>query len=153
MDSEARIVSKGARTALAHFTKRLRFLGVSSLPSHLVLFLGLTAMTAFTVPDLRASIGGWLAACLWCCLSWFAVESAFWASAAFAAGSVRRYLRSPSRWVDLLSVFPVPIALLCGVPPPTASWGELLSQAQAAGFPFWLLWPASLLVSMARAKG
>jgi len=120
MDSEARIVSKGARTALAHFTLRLRFLGVSSLPSHLVLFLGLTAMTAFTVVDLRASIGGWLAACLWCCLSWFAVESAFRASAAFAAGSVRRYLRSPSCWVDLLSVFPVPIALLCGVPPPTA---------------------------------
>ncbi|MGB6566660.1 MAG: cyclic nucleotide-gated ion channel, partial [Xanthobacteraceae bacterium] len=86
----------------------------------LVLFLGLTAMTAFTVADLRASIGGWLAACLWCCLSWFAIESAFRASAAFAAGSMRRYLRSPSCWVDLLSVFPVPVALLCGVPPPTA---------------------------------
>ena len=120
MDSEARIVSRGARTALAHFTLRLRFLGVSSLPSHVVLFLGLTAMTAFTVADLRASIGGWLAACLWCCLAWFAVESAFRASAAFAAGSVRRYLRSPSCWVDLLSVFPVPIALLGGVPAPTA---------------------------------
>ncbi len=34
-----------------------------------------------------------------------------------------------------------------GVPPPTASWGELLAQAQATGFPFWLLWPAALLVA------
>jgi peptide/nickel transport system permease protein len=34
-----------------------------------------------------------------------------------------------------------------GVPPPTASWGELLSQAQATGFPPWLLWPAALLVA------
>jgi peptide/nickel transport system permease protein len=34
-----------------------------------------------------------------------------------------------------------------GVPPPTASWGELLGQAQATGFPAWLLWPPALLVA------
>ena len=34
-----------------------------------------------------------------------------------------------------------------GVPPPMASWGELLSQAQASGFSPWLLWPPSLLVA------
>jgi peptide/nickel transport system permease protein len=33
-----------------------------------------------------------------------------------------------------------------GVPPPTASWGELLAQAQAASFSPWLLWPPALLV-------
>ena len=34
-----------------------------------------------------------------------------------------------------------------GVPPPTASWGELLAQAQATGFSPWLLWPPALLVA------
>jgi peptide/nickel transport system permease protein len=34
-----------------------------------------------------------------------------------------------------------------GVPPPTASWGELLAQAQAASFSPWLLWPPALLVA------
>jgi peptide/nickel transport system permease protein len=34
-----------------------------------------------------------------------------------------------------------------GVPPPTASWGELLAQAQAASFSPWMLWPPALLVA------
>jgi peptide/nickel transport system permease protein len=34
-----------------------------------------------------------------------------------------------------------------GVPPPTASWGELLAQAQASNFAAWLLWPPALLVA------
>jgi peptide/nickel transport system permease protein len=34
-----------------------------------------------------------------------------------------------------------------GVPPPTASWGELLAQAQASNFSPWLLWPPALLVA------
>jgi peptide/nickel transport system permease protein len=34
-----------------------------------------------------------------------------------------------------------------GVPPPTASWGELLAQAQAASFSPWLLWPPALLLA------
>jgi voltage-gated potassium channel len=120
MDSEARTVAKGARTALAHFIVPLRFLGISSLPSHLVLGLGLTALTAFTVPDLRSSIGVWLTVCLWCCLAWFALETAFRAGTALVADALRRYLRSPSCWIDVLSIFPVPIALVCGLPPPTA---------------------------------
>jgi peptide/nickel transport system permease protein len=34
-----------------------------------------------------------------------------------------------------------------GVPPPTASWGELLAQAQATNFSPWLLWPPALLTA------
>ncbi len=34
-----------------------------------------------------------------------------------------------------------------GVPPPTASWGELLSQAQASGLRAWLLWPPALAIA------
>ncbi len=34
-----------------------------------------------------------------------------------------------------------------GVPPPTASWGELLAQAQASGLKWWLLWPPTLAVA------
>jgi peptide/nickel transport system permease protein len=35
-----------------------------------------------------------------------------------------------------------------GVPPPTASWGELLSQAQAAGLPLWLLLPPTGAIAL-----
>ncbi len=34
-----------------------------------------------------------------------------------------------------------------GVPPPTASWGELLAQAQASGLRPWLLWPPTVAVA------
>jgi peptide/nickel transport system permease protein len=34
-----------------------------------------------------------------------------------------------------------------GVPPPTASWGELLQQAEAAGLPLWLLVPPTLAIA------
>jgi peptide/nickel transport system permease protein len=35
-----------------------------------------------------------------------------------------------------------------GVPPPTASWGELLAQAQAGGLQAWLLWPAAVAIAV-----
>jgi peptide/nickel transport system permease protein len=35
-----------------------------------------------------------------------------------------------------------------GVPPPTASWGELLAQAQASRFEPWLLWPPALMIAL-----
>jgi peptide/nickel transport system permease protein len=34
-----------------------------------------------------------------------------------------------------------------GVPPPTASWGELLAQAQATGLPAWLLVPPTITIA------
>jgi len=33
------------------------------------------------------------------------------------------------------------------VPPPTASWGELLAQAQASGLRWWLLVPPTVAVA------
>ena len=111
---------KDARVVLARLTAPFGFLSASSLPTHLVLGLGLAAMTALTVADLRAAIGVWLTLCLWCCLAWFAIESAVRLSTAFVTGRVRRYLLSPACWIDVLSVFPVPIALVCGSAPPTA---------------------------------
>jgi voltage-gated potassium channel len=113
-------VSEGAATALAHLGARLRFFRASSLPSHVVLAVGLSAMTALTVPELSASTGVWLQVCLWACLAWFAIESAVRVSKVIAAGSVRRHLFSAACWVDVLAVLPVPIALVCGVAPPTA---------------------------------
>ena len=113
-------MKKNARVVLARLTAPFGFLGASSLPTHLVLGLGLAAMTALTVADLRASIGVWLTLALWCCLAWFVIESAVRVSNAVVAGTVRRYLLSPACWVDVLSVFPVPIALTCGLAPPTA---------------------------------
>jgi voltage-gated potassium channel len=65
---------------------------------------------------LQRSAGAWLAACLWCCLVYFAIESAIHARAAAARG----YLLSPSGLIDVVGVIAVPIALLCGVSPPTA---------------------------------
>jgi peptide/nickel transport system permease protein len=35
-----------------------------------------------------------------------------------------------------------------GVPPPTASWGELLAQAQASGLAPWLLWPPTVAIAL-----
>jgi voltage-gated potassium channel len=113
-------MSKGALSNLAYYTAPFRRFGASALAHYLVLAVGLIAMTAFTVPELRAVAGIWLGACLWCCLAYFAIESAV--SVRSRGGSRRAliYLRSPSGIVDILGVFPVPIALVCGVAPPTA---------------------------------
>lgn len=77
-------------------------------------------MTAYTVPNLQSAAGAWLAACLWCCLAYFAVEAAIRARTAFRDGRLRSHILSPSGLVDLAGVFAVPTALACGVNPPTA---------------------------------
>ncbi len=77
-------------------------------------------MTAYTVPALQVAAGVWLAGCLWCCLAYFAVEGAVRARLAFRAGRLRGHILSVSGIVDLIGVIAVPIALGCGVSPPTA---------------------------------
>ena len=104
----------------AHHIAPFRRLGASSLARYVVLAVGLAAMTAFTIPDLPESADILLQGCLWCCLGYFAVEAADRARTALTAGSIRNYLFSPTGWVDLLSVVPVPVALIYGVAPPTA---------------------------------
>jgi voltage-gated potassium channel len=114
-------MSNGALSNLVHYSAPLRRFGGSALTRYLVLAGGLIAMTAFTVPELRNSDAGtWLTVCLWCCLAYFAIESAGRIRAAMRAGTPMRHLFSPSGLVDIFAVIPVPIALLCGGAPETA---------------------------------
>ena len=114
-------MSNGALSSLAHYSAPLRRCGASALTRYLVLAVGLIAMTAFTVPELRNGDAGiWLTVCLWCCLAYFAIESATRILVAMRAGMPTRHLFLPSGLVDVFGVFPVPIALLCGAAPETA---------------------------------
>ena len=83
-------------------------------------------MTAYTIPGLQQLAGRWLVACLWSCLGYFAMDTAVRTRVAIQAGKARRYLLSPSGFVDLIGVFVVPLALLSGADPPTAwLWASL----------------------------
>jgi voltage-gated potassium channel len=105
---------------ISHHTAPLRRFGASSFARMVILIVGLVAMTAYTVPDLQATAGIWLAGCLWCCLAYFAIDSVVRARTAIGAGSGRNHILSLSAFVDLICVIAVPIALFCGVPAPTA---------------------------------
>jgi voltage-gated potassium channel len=113
-------MSNGAFSNLAHYSAPFRRFGASMLARYLALSAGLVAMTAFTVPELRSSAGIWLGACLWCCLAYFVVEAGVGVRSAFRAGKAATHVLSPSAIIDFLCIFPVPIALLCGVAPPSA---------------------------------
>jgi voltage-gated potassium channel len=99
----------------------IRRFGASSFGRFTVLAIGLAAMTAYTVPELAKPASGWLNACLWCCLAYFAVEGSVRYRAAAQAANARSYLLSPSGLVDLAAIVPVPLALVLGVAPAT-SW-------------------------------
>ena len=91
-----------------------------------MLAIGLSAMTAYTIPDMQRSAGIWLAACLWACLAYFAIESAVRARLAMQSGGAKSYLLSGYGIVDLVGIFAVPIGLLCGLDSPTAwLWASL----------------------------
>jgi voltage-gated potassium channel len=64
--------------------------------------------------------GGWLNACLWACLCYFAIDSSARAHAAIMAGNGWAHIFSVSALIDLIGVVAVPIALLFGVQAPTA---------------------------------
>jgi voltage-gated potassium channel len=114
------VIIKNALASIAYHTVPMRRFGGSSLARIAVLFVGLTAMSAATVPFLHDTANGWLIACLWCCLAYFAIECAMRARIAIRARLARRYFFSPSGVVDIAAVVAVPIALLCGVTPATA---------------------------------
>jgi voltage-gated potassium channel len=113
-------MAKGTPHYVTRFTAPLRRLGGSGLARHGVVVVGLIALAAFTVPELRRSAGTWLSLVLWCCFAFFLVEAGQRAHAAVRAGKLLSYLFSTSGAVDLLGVLPIPVALLCGVPAPTA---------------------------------
>jgi voltage-gated potassium channel len=112
-------MSTGELSNLARYTAPFRRFGVWALAHYLILAVGLIAMTVFTMPALRNSAGTWLVVCLWCCLAYFAIESAVRVQARRRAGTAMSLL-SPSGFVDILAIAPVPIALLCGMEPATA---------------------------------
>jgi voltage-gated potassium channel len=105
---------------LVHFAAPLRRFGASHSARTSVLVLGLTALTAYTVPELQRAAGGWLCACLWSCLGYFAIDGVVRANAAAQGGKIWTHIFSFSGLVDLIAVIAVPIALLSGVPAPTA---------------------------------
>jgi voltage-gated potassium channel len=114
------VTAKDALATLANYTGPLRRFGASSSARIVVLAVGLAAMTAYTMPELQKVAGLWLEACLWCCLAYFVIESAVRVRIAARNGQVRRYLISPSGFIDLIGIAAVPIALACHVSPPTA---------------------------------
>ncbi len=113
-------MSQGALSNLAQYSALLRRVGALGLARYLVLAVGLVAMTVFTVPELQGITRAWLMVCLWCCFVFFAVDSVVHFRGPVAAGTAWRHAFSPSGLVDLLGLFPVPIALLSGAEPETA---------------------------------
>jgi len=104
----------------ARLTAPIRRFGASNTARTAVLALGLVAVTAYTVPELQRTAGGWLDACLWSCLGYFAIDSGARAHAAIKAGNGWAHIFSVSALIDLLGVVAVPMALLLGVQAPTA---------------------------------
>jgi voltage-gated potassium channel len=116
----ARVKLTDALAKLAEYSAPLRRLGASTFAQIVVIGVGLSAMAAYTVPDLQNTAGRWLNACLWCCLAYFTIESAVRARTAIRADAAKNHILSISALVDVVCVIAVPIALLCGVTPPTA---------------------------------
>lgn len=94
--------------------------GANRIMQYFVLAVGLGAMTAMTVPDLRARSGIWLAVILWCCLGFFAGELAVNAWPGAGSKGARNYLLTGAGAIDLLAILPVPAALLLGAHSNTA---------------------------------
>jgi voltage-gated potassium channel len=113
-------MSQGALSNFAQYSALLRRVGALGLARYLVLAVGLVAMTVFTVPELQGTTRTWLMVCLWCCFAFFATDSVARFRGPVAAGTAWRHAFSPSGLVDLLGLFPVPIALLSGAEPETA---------------------------------
>ncbi len=80
----------------------------------LVLAVGLSAMTAATMPDLGESARLACFVALWCCLGLYACELLI--KLRQQVGSEAKYLRSSAGIIDIMAVLPIPVALLAGVP-------------------------------------
>ena len=113
-------MSEGAFSSLAQLSAPFRRFGGSLLGRYLVLAAGLIAMMVLTVPEVRIPAGIWLHVILWLCLAYFAIETVVHLAHARRNNALARYLVSPSGFVDLLGIFPVPIALATGVAPESA---------------------------------
>jgi voltage-gated potassium channel len=123
----------GAVSAFSRYTASIRRFVVSAMTRYVALGAGLLGMTMLTVPDLRGSFGLWLNIGLWLCLGYFVFDGIVRISAARRAGRARGYLGTPAGVIDILTIVPVPIALVCGIAPESAwlfaaSWVLKLTQ-------------------------
>ncbi len=82
--------------------------------------VGLSAMTAYTMPDMQHAASLWLNACLWCCLAYFADRERDPGPNRDPRRLRQDYILSASAVVDVVCVIAVPVALMSGVSPPTA---------------------------------
>lgn len=114
------MVFRDAIGIAAQLSAPLRRIGASSFARLVILAVGLSAMTAYTVPGLQSMAGRWLSACLWCCLAYFAVDSAVGARTAIRAGLARSHFLSLSFLIDIVCIFAVPVAFLYGATAPNA---------------------------------
>jgi len=110
----------GAVSAFSQYTASVRHFVASGMTRYVALGAGLLGMTALTVPDLRGSFGLWLNIGLWLCLGYFVFDGVVRSSASRRTGKVLQYLGTPAGIIDLLSIVPVPVALVGGVAPETA---------------------------------
>jgi voltage-gated potassium channel len=110
----------GVFSAFSQYAASIRDFVVSAMTRYLALGSGLLAMTALTVPELRGSFGVWLNIWLWLCLAYFALDGLVRLNTAGRAGTALRYLGTPAGIIDVLSIVPVPLALVCGVAPESA---------------------------------
>jgi len=81
----------------------------------LVLVVGLAAMTAMTVSVVRVEFQSWLTSVLWVCLGVFAGELVLKCWPGSTSKGEPNYLFTTAGAIDMLSVLPIPIALLVGV--------------------------------------
>jgi voltage-gated potassium channel len=110
----------GAPSNRTQYSASLRRFGAWLPVRTVMVVVGVIAMTAYTVPELRALAGFWLSVCLWCCLGYFATDAALRLQAAWDVGDAGQRVWSLSGLVDILGIAPVPVALVCGVGPETA---------------------------------
>jgi voltage-gated potassium channel len=110
----------GAVSAFSQYTASIRHFVASAMTRYVALGAGLLGMTMLTVPDLRGSFGLWLNIGLWLCLGYFVFDGAIRINAAQRTGRARGYLGTPAGVIDILTIVPVPIALVCGIAPESA---------------------------------
>jgi voltage-gated potassium channel len=123
----------GAVSAFSQYTASIRHFVASAMTRYVALGAGLLGMTMLTVPDLRGSFGLWLNIGLWLCLGYFVFDGVVRINAAQRTGRARGYLGTPAGVIDILTIVPVPIALVCGIAPESAwlfaaSWVLKLTQ-------------------------
>jgi voltage-gated potassium channel len=100
--------------------RTLRSVSAFRILHSIVMVAGVAALTAQSVPEVRAQHDLWLSILLWSCLAFFTGE---WLIRIWAAGSAaerRRYLLSTHGLIDAMAVVPIGLALALGMPRETA---------------------------------